>query len=131
MTGRVHADDWTTCDTHEKRAYKSRKAAKIALDNSHPDDSGMRPYRCTEIDGAWHLGHLPRLVKQGIVGADTYYDPASATRRRGWSGPQGKGAARRVRAQKRGEATRRGLTTPHERTRGHRLGRCDCRRAVA
>ncbi len=106
MTGRVYADDWTTCDTHGKRTYNSRKAAKIALDNAHPDDSGMRPYRCDTIDGAWHLGHLPRQVKRGRVAADTYYEQRAAGWT-GWHGAQGKGAGRRRRAQKHAEAVAR------------------------
>lgn len=42
-----------------------------------------------------------------------------------FTGPQGKGASRRHREQKRVEAVARSLVTPHERMRAHRLGRCN------
>jgi hypothetical protein len=126
LTGRV--DDWTTCPTHGKRSFWSKKMAKKAMANAHPDDSAMRAYRCDVIDGAWHYGHLPKIVRErGIVGATAFYADRAhrvATRSRiaaevrpeqagprwtGWHGRQGKGAMRRRRAQKRALA-QRGLT---------------------
>lgn len=76
MSGRVkRADEWMHCDIHGKRGYFSRKAAKAAQRANHPDDSGMRPYRCDEGTGLWHIGHLPDVVKQrGLVAADVLFD---------------------------------------------------------
>lgn len=41
-------------------------------------------------------------------------------------GKQGQGAVRAHKAVKRAEAEQRTLLTPHENTRAHRLGKCDC-----
>jgi hypothetical protein len=39
----------------------------------------------------------------------------------------GRGALRELRRRRRAEAEERNAQTPHERTRRHRLGRCDCK----
>lgn len=43
-----------------------------------------------------------------------------------WHGPQPKGAARTRRAERREDAEHRNAETPHNRTKAHRLGKCDC-----
>lgn len=65
------------CETHKKRAYPSRKLARRAMRTLHLGDKGVRPYACDVIAGAWHLGHLPDIVRQrGVVSASAIFDAA-------------------------------------------------------
>lgn len=43
-----------------------------------------------------------------------------------YAGPMGRGYARLLRQEKRKEAEARNARTPHDRTKAHRLGKCDC-----
>lgn len=57
---------WVTCQAHGKRAYWSRKAAKKAIRELR-GPQGMREYPCTELEGGFHIGHIPERVKRGKV----------------------------------------------------------------
>lgn len=48
-----------TCVTHRKKAYPSRKDAKVVakLMRTRYKDSNIEPYPCDVMDGMWHLGH--------------------------------------------------------------------------
>lgn len=60
------------CDTHGKALFTSRKLARRFL-RRLPNRDGIREYRCTEVDGMWHCGHLPQSVRSGRCTADEIY----------------------------------------------------------
>jgi hypothetical protein len=55
-----------------KIVYYSRKQAREHSRRISNQTGKMRPYQCPECDN-WHIGHLPRAVRQGEVAADEYY----------------------------------------------------------
>ena|SRR5690349_6544747 len=59
-----------TCEPCNKRSYTSRKDAKKV---NVPEDGGMRPYKCPHDPNVWHVGHMPRVVKQGEMTANEVY----------------------------------------------------------
>lgn len=60
------------CDTHEKELYHDRNLARQSIRGHH--DPGMREYQCTERSGYWHVGHLPKAVREGRSTTDEYYN---------------------------------------------------------
>ncbi len=59
------------CETHGKQLFVSRKKArKTARQINQP---GLREYPCSEVDGFWHIGHLPKHVVQGRITAPQIY----------------------------------------------------------
>lgn len=66
-------DVWVgTCHIHGKRVYIGRAAAKRAI-RDVPDQKAMREYPCRHIADAWHIGHLPKIVRKGARTADEIY----------------------------------------------------------
>lgn len=64
------------CEVHDKALFGSRKHAKAFLRRrAHLDN--MRPYPCDQVDGAYHIGHLPSAVVHGVKTADEHYGRAS------------------------------------------------------
>lgn len=57
------APKWTICQHTGKRRYESRKEARRAA-AMNSSVRGLSPYECTICKG-WHLGHLPRMVRDG------------------------------------------------------------------
>lgn len=55
------------CPDCGKVRYRSRADAKKAARTRNLP--GMSPYECS--DGYWHLGHLPPVVKRGVVGRES------------------------------------------------------------
>ena len=53
-----------------KQTYTSRKAARAAIRQT-PGWGRMQAYPCPGGEG-WHVGHLPRAVRQGEVGRYIY-----------------------------------------------------------
>jgi hypothetical protein len=49
------------CTVHEKVLFTSRKGARKA----RLFGSELTAYRCSVVEGFWHLGHLPPQVKDG------------------------------------------------------------------
>lgn len=78
MTGRSSVGtDWHTChgsNCRGKRAYHTRRGAKVAL-RSHPDRhsdkteyrTALTVYRCPHDHQNWHIGHKPLCVVRGHV----------------------------------------------------------------
>lgn len=64
------------CAECGKRSYKSRKDGKTAIRSWHPGQ-GMSAYPCPVIDGFWHIGHLPGVVREGWVSRSQRYGAAS------------------------------------------------------
>lgn len=62
----------TYCDWHRKKAFK-KKAARQAIRQMH--DKGMREYPCEFHVGLWHVGHLPRVVREGEMTATDVFGP--------------------------------------------------------
>ncbi|MEU5945109.1 hypothetical protein ABZ793_06050 [Micromonospora sp. NPDC047465] len=60
------------CDQHGKRLYPSRKLARRQL-RAHRDSQGMRAYPCPLVAGHWHIGHLPKDVREGRITAPEIY----------------------------------------------------------
>lgn len=60
-----------------KRGYVSKTSAKQAIRQIPPDGVRMRPYACPDGLPVWHIGHLPRAVRQGEVSASDYYGTSS------------------------------------------------------
>lgn len=53
--------------------YRSKRVAKRAR-KSIPDGGALRPYRCLSCTGRpWHLGHLPAIVRAGILSRSDVY----------------------------------------------------------
>lgn len=69
---RAHLRYVTGCPC-QKRGYVSKDAAKQAIRQIPFDGLKMRPYACPDGKPVWHLGHLPRAVREGEVSADDYY----------------------------------------------------------
>jgi hypothetical protein len=69
MRGSALSSQWTAqngCPTG-KRAYVNRRAAKQAASrNRRMGNDRLSVYKCKQCFG-WHLGHLPREVKRGIM----------------------------------------------------------------
>ena len=59
------------CETHEKGLYENKKQAKQAI--REQCEPGMRPYRCDLVEGLWHIGHLPYVVREGRMSAREVY----------------------------------------------------------
>jgi len=70
MTGHIGNSARNDCPTG-KIAYRNRRFAARAA-RRIKDGRKMRPYPCEHCD-CWHIGHLPRVVVNGIIGADVYY----------------------------------------------------------
>lgn len=54
------------CHACGKVSYSSRKQAKATARRAHPAEK-MDTYECSDNPGAWHYGHLPKRVRDGIV----------------------------------------------------------------
>ncbi len=59
----------STCTVHGKATFASRSKARQHARRVHPA-SRLNAYRC-DVNGLWHLGHLPEPVRQGKVSRDT------------------------------------------------------------
>lgn len=55
-----------------KIVYYSRKQAKEHARRISNKTGKMRPYECPSCQ-QYHIGHLPRVVREGGVTADEYY----------------------------------------------------------
>jgi hypothetical protein len=62
------------CARHEKLTFATRKQARASR-RANPGIGSMRPHRCDATLG-WHLGHLPRAVRQGVRTASEHYGTA-------------------------------------------------------
>lgn len=62
---------YAVCEGTGKRGYRSKKDARVARQR-HPKD-GLHVYRCDGC-GHFHLGHLPLLVRSGVVSRGGYYE---------------------------------------------------------
>lgn len=51
------------CTTHGKKAFTKNNAKKLL--HVLPKRAGTSRYPCTMIFEAWHVGHLPRSVREG------------------------------------------------------------------
>lgn len=58
--------------SHNKRLYPSRKQARKAARRARGHH--LREYRCTDVDGYWHIGHLAHDVLRGNLTADEIFD---------------------------------------------------------
>jgi hypothetical protein len=54
-----------------KVAFTTRRLARKNARRTHASQH-LRPYLCDDCR-CWHLGHLPRIVIQGLIGADALY----------------------------------------------------------
>lgn len=62
--------------SHDRVCYPSRAAAHsraLEIRKTEPAAKRQRPYPCTDVAGAWHIGILPDDVIAGAVTADEYY----------------------------------------------------------
>lgn len=59
--------------SHGKRLYPSRKLARKAARRARGHH--LREYRCSDVEGYWHIGHLPRVVMDGSFTATQVYRP--------------------------------------------------------
>jgi hypothetical protein len=53
------------CTVHYKYIYLDRASAQKAVRQLH--GKGMREFRCDAVIDAWHIGHLPRVVRSGTL----------------------------------------------------------------
>lgn len=75
MTGREKpAARYALCRPCGKRAYLTRKVARAAARAANRGP--MQAYPCPNTpEGAqamWHVGHMPQVVRQGLVGKDKW-----------------------------------------------------------
>ncbi|MCU1647120.1 MAG: hypothetical protein JWN03_7395 [Nocardia sp.] len=66
---------WTWCPNCEKRGYPSRKAARKVC--GQVPGRRMNAYPCTRVDGMFHVGHLPQVVRAGDVTRHEHYSSAA------------------------------------------------------
>lgn len=59
------------CEVHAKRLFASRGEARQARNDMQ--DSTLRAYPCTAVDGMFHLGHKPQAVMHGRLTAREVY----------------------------------------------------------
>lgn len=61
--------------SHGRMLYPSAAAAREDERGIRRQDptSKLRPFRCSDLEGQWHLGSLPAAVIAGEVDADTYF----------------------------------------------------------
>lgn len=59
------------CTTHQKALYDNKSKAKAAI--REVAQKRMRPYRCDVVDGMWHVGHLPAVIREGRLSAREVY----------------------------------------------------------
>lgn len=64
------------CPAHRKLLYGSRRAARRAC-RLMRWEKGLREYRCTAVDGAYHLGHLPQATRYGLKTTREVYGGAA------------------------------------------------------
>ncbi|MFE7744379.1 hypothetical protein [Nocardia sp. NPDC057455] len=67
------------CHHCQKQAYRSRKDARTAGRRRFPGDK-IQGYRCSHIDGAWHIGHVAAEVKSGEIPKHLFYGPRGVGR---------------------------------------------------
>lgn len=60
------------CNTHEKKAFTKSSAKKVAR---QMNEQGIRKYPCdADLTGTWwHVGHLPKVVREGVMTAAEVY----------------------------------------------------------
>jgi len=58
-----HQMGW--CYIHNKALFASRKVARRVV-RDYPN-SGMREYACEHVAGFFHIGHLPQVVRDGLL----------------------------------------------------------------
>jgi hypothetical protein len=68
------AESWATNDCSTgKRTWPTRKGAKTAMATyKRQGADAMSPYQCDECE-LWHIGHLPKAVKDGLMTRGEYY----------------------------------------------------------
>lgn len=54
---------WSTCPGCQKRSYPNRKTARRIARQLHAGTTRVHAYQCTA--GAWHVGHIPSVIKTG------------------------------------------------------------------
>lgn len=63
-----HKLSWLWCETHGKRGFHHKKAAKlVARETDH--SCRMSVFKCYETD-TWHTGHLHQGIKSGAYSRD-------------------------------------------------------------
>ena len=77
MTGRSGHPGYATCEPCGKRGYFRRAEARALAKQIGGDP--LHTYRCPH-GGGWHLGHLPRAVRNGTW-PKTAYEQAKPPRR--------------------------------------------------
>lgn len=65
---------YTECERCRKRAYLSRKMARIARSRMRGDPGHLNAYPCPRLPGYWHLGNLSPDVISGTTARDDYYN---------------------------------------------------------
>ena len=60
------------CTLCRKLMYPDRKTARKKTNNHH--SSHKSTYRCPYNEMFWHVGELPRMVIEGHVDRETYYE---------------------------------------------------------
>lgn len=65
------------CEVHGKRLYARRCQARKVI-RQLPNRKGMREYPCTEVDGHYHVGHLPPATVYGFKTANEVYGEGAA-----------------------------------------------------
>lgn len=63
------------CEPHGKRLYADRKSAKAVI--REIGDKGMRAYRCNLVAAAFHIGHMPQVVRSGEMTMREVYGPTT------------------------------------------------------
>lgn len=61
------------CSAHGKKGFTKDNAKKAIKQLRRKGGTGMREYPCSEVFGAWHIGHLPQATMWGLKTADEVY----------------------------------------------------------
>jgi hypothetical protein len=72
MTGDPHRGSIGYCTPCQKLLYETRKKARQTIRWVH-QGAGKRAYRCPENEQLWHVGELPRAVKEGRSTAKEWF----------------------------------------------------------
>lgn len=59
------------CKACDKRIFLNRKSARRRAKDLYPEDP-PRAYRCLVNATWWHMGHLPEVVRTGVIDRGEY-----------------------------------------------------------
>lgn len=61
------------CEEHGKRAFTHERVKEVVRVMRRRGEKGIRRYPCGIVPNGFHVGHLPRVTREGIKTAREVY----------------------------------------------------------